>query len=172
MPGNCSGSSRNSAAGVISQIEKKSASERAFPSQRLIVNDRDVIPGEVISVPVIISNPSGISSFGFDLLFDGEILEFMGVEKTDILQDFQDIKGNTIAKGLVRVGGYSFKLIEDSSPEELVRLVFKVKAKNPQRAFFMLIHLYDDLAQAPFRQGRKESPIQGEKTKFFKFINF
>ena len=148
LPGDCSSSSRSSAAGVIAQLEKKSAADRDFPAPRLIINDIDVIPGEIISVPVIINNPSGISSFGFDLLFDGDILEFIGVEKSDILQDFQELNGNPIAKGLVRVGGFTFKLIEDSSPSELVRLVFKVKAESLQRAFFMLIQLYDDLAQS------------------------
>ena len=164
LPGDCSCSSRKAETGSLIQTKTQVSSKI-----NLIINDVFANPDEIVSVPVIIDNPFGISAFGFDLLFDSDFFEFVGVERTDILKDFLQVDGHEISKGVMRAGGYSHVAIQSDSPDELIRLLFKVKGEKGKRTFFLLASLFDDLARASFQKGRHFHEISRQKKHILKY---
>ena len=170
LPGDCSCNSRIGAGGVLSSLETDKTPQAPSTGINLIVNDVFLQPGEFISVPIIIDNPAGLTSFGFDLLFDAKALEFVGIEKTEILNDFLQVQGREVVKGMARIGGYSYVPVPHSSPDELVRLVFKVNAETPQQTFFLIVHLYDDLVNAKFHNGGNEEHDRIKKNAYLNKI--
>ncbi|GAG77812.1 unnamed protein product, partial [marine sediment metagenome] len=84
LPCDCSCNSRSGS--VLSPI--RSTPMRQAPGVNLIINDIRVDQGGEVVVPIIVDNPFNIKAFGFDLLFPSEALEFVGVERSELLDDF------------------------------------------------------------------------------------
>jgi len=144
LPCSCSCSSR---AGTLS------VQRRAFSDVNLIIDDIEVSRGEEIAVPIIINNPFNINAFGFDLLFSSQILEFVRVERTELLKDFPQVEGNEIAKGILRIGGYSSEPIESQSSGVLIVVIFRVISEPEEPSTFMIINSVDDVENAAVRTG-------------------
>jgi len=139
LPCDCSCNSRT--ASLFTQM-------RQSPNVNLIINDIQVNQSEEIFVPVIVDNPFNIKAYRFDLLFPSEILEFVGVERTELQKDFVQVDANKIVEGVLRVGGYRSTPIMDRSPRVLITLVFRVigEAKGPNS--FTIINAVDDIKNA------------------------
>ena len=151
LPGDCSCKSRAESAGTLAIQERAFVQLERSANINLIINDIELKPGKIIAVPVIIDNPSNIKAFGFDILFESEILEFVGVVRTELLKDFNEVDGNEIAQGVLRVGGYSSEPIRSYSPGALIRLIFKVTGETEEPCPFLITNTVDDLENASFQ---------------------
>jgi hypothetical protein len=115
FPCDCSASSRPS-----SFRGSKSFIARYLEIGHFTTEDHD----EVI-VPIFIEHPEDVDAFGFDFIFPSEYLEFIALERSNILDAFHQVDSNMIADGVLRVGGYSSKPITTVSSGVLLTLVFR-----------------------------------------------
>jgi len=112
LPCDCS---RNSRSGSI-LTQMRSTQMKQTPDINIIINDIRVDQGGEVVVPIIVDNPFNIKAFRLDLIFPSESLEFVGVERTEPLDDFYQVDAIKIADGVVRSGGYRSKPIMSHSP--------------------------------------------------------
>jgi PKD repeat protein len=63
----------------------------------LTINDMVFIPGQEIVIPVIIESPSGIKAFGFDLSFPSDVLTYVGLERTELTIDYEQLDANVLS---------------------------------------------------------------------------
>ncbi len=99
--------------------------------------------GSRLVVPVQVNDLFDLKSFGLELKYPEDKLAFVGVEQTELTQDFVFLDGNEIAAGMARVGGFCLGGIPDESQGVLVRLVFKVKESG---GAIEIVEAMDDLA--------------------------
>jgi hypothetical protein len=106
-----------------------------------------------VHLPVMINDPRDIDAFGFDLVFPTDLLEFIGVAKTELVKDFYQVEGNMTEEGVLRVGGYSVDSIQSDSGGELVLLIFKLKRKGVNHSQELFIkQTFDDVERAFYIQ--------------------
>jgi len=152
LPGDCSCKSR----AATSQNETfKQINNSSYGTDAIIkINDVILVPGEEIIVPVIIKGPFNFKSFGFDLAFPTDILEFIWAEPTPFSHKFAQIQANIIADGVLRTGGYRKDPISAYLEETLIKLVFKVHKKTGSSSSLSVINKFDDFEHLPFLEGR------------------
>jgi hypothetical protein len=102
--------------------------KRLKPSERkLYALDTICRSGEIVNVPIIITNPEGISSFSFEVNYFPELLEFIGLKRSPLTREFEYVRGIKEVEGLVRIEGESQTPIKSNKYGSLVVMVFKVK---------------------------------------------
>ncbi|MEW5902066.1 MAG: hypothetical protein AB1715_11435, partial [Acidobacteriota bacterium] len=121
--------------------------------RRVFVLDSIGRPGEIVNIPVLVTNPSGLGSFGFDVLYPGDLLEFLGAEKTVLTQEFDDLFGNEEAPGLVHVEGAAQQAILDNELGALVLLVFRVREGDDLGLPVQVLNPDQDLRDAEIGEG-------------------
>jgi hypothetical protein len=84
-------------------------------------------PGEAVDVPVVVSNPSGLRTFAFDLLYPFDMLEYIGAKRTSLTQGFDYVLGTEEGPGLVHVEAESQEGISSRELGSLVLLTFRVR---------------------------------------------
>jgi PKD repeat protein len=84
----CSGSSR------AATLSMQSA---GFTNVNLTINSVTFAPGQDILIPVIIESPSEIKAFGFDLSFPSSVMTYIGLERTVLTNDYDQLDANVIA---------------------------------------------------------------------------
>ena len=72
----------------------------------------------------------------------------MGIGRTELTEDFFQVDGNAIAKGILRVGGYRENSFTYMLPGELVILIFKTKNKISELPDLKIFKTYDALKKA------------------------
>jgi len=144
LPCNCSCDSRT---GTVLMQRRPSA------GINLIINDIKVSRGEEIVVPIIIDNPFNINAFGFDLIFPSQILEFVGIERTELLKDFHQVDANKIGKGILRIGGYSSEPIRSRYYGVLITVIFRVIGEPKETSPFIITNTVDDIENAAVKTG-------------------
>jgi len=144
LPCDCSGNSRG---GSVSGQMMNS------PHIKLIIDDTQMETSGEIIVHIIIDNPFSIKAFGLDLLFPTGILEFVGIERSELLKDFVQVDANKIAEGVLRVGGYTSTSIKDHNPQELITLIFKVIGEVKKPTLFSIVNTVDDIGNASVING-------------------
>jgi len=77
-------------------------------------------------VPVKVTNAFGLKAFGLELNYSADKMTFVGVNRTNLTEDFVAVDGNDIERGVLRIGGYSMSGIQDMNGGVLVELVFQV----------------------------------------------
>jgi len=82
--------------------------------------------GETWIVPVKVTNAFGLKAFGLELNYSADKMTFVGVNRTNLTEDFVAVDGNDIERGVLRIGGYSMSGIQDMNGGVLVELVFQV----------------------------------------------
>lgn len=82
--------------------------------------------GKTVKIPIIITNPEGINSFSFEVNYLPELLEYVGIERSQLTADF-DLRGIEEIKGLIRVEGESEKPITYNKYASLAIMEFRVK---------------------------------------------
>jgi len=115
----------------------------------LIINDIKASQDEEIVVPIIVDDAFNIKSFGFDLIFPPEALEFVGVERGKFSEDFDKLEANMIAEGVVRVGGYKNIPFSEHQPQVLINLVFRVIGSTNKPISLTIVNTVDDIRNAP-----------------------
>jgi len=152
LPCDCSGNSRSdSVLTMMRFIPMRQASD-----VNLIVNDVRVDQGGEVVVPIVVDDPFNIKAFGFDFIFPSEILEFVGVERSELMEDFYQVDANKIAEGVVRAGGYKREAIKSHDPRVLITLVFKVIGKDKSMGIssFSIVNTVDDIKNATVKNER------------------
>ena len=141
------------------------ASTSHFQGNSLSIAPLDRTSGKEIVVSVLVSSSSSLKSFGFDIHYPTQALEFLFVERGSITQEFTHVEGIETTSGTVRVGGYSgFSEISNSSGE-LVRLVFRLKGPSIDTAALKITKTVDDLGNSRMDD---ETPTQKPNKKAIK----
>jgi hypothetical protein len=83
--------------------------------------------GKIVNIPIIITNPEGISSFSFEVNYLPGLLEYTGIRKSQLTNEFDYLRGIEEIKGLVRVEGESKQPIKYNKYASLAVLAFRVK---------------------------------------------
>jgi hypothetical protein len=103
------------------------------PTNPLNPTARQVFPlnriaetGEIVHIPVVVTNPEGIQEFGFDMNYPTELLEYLGVTKSPMTDDFDYVSGVPGAEGMVRIEGFSQIPITEKQMGSLAVAVFLV----------------------------------------------
>jgi len=99
----------------------------------------------MLVVPVRVTDAFGLKAFGFEMKYSPEKMTFMGVQRTNLTENFIDVDGNDIGGGVLRVGGYSMSGIQESSSGALVNLMFFV---NESGGELEIINTHDDLKKS------------------------
>jgi len=115
LPSDCSGNSRTES--LSSQLDHKL-------DISLVINNQVASSGEEIVIPIMIENPFNLKSFGFELYFPSNILQFLALQRADLLEDFIQVDAHEIASGVLRVGGYSATPIKTDSSGIMLVLIF------------------------------------------------
>ena len=144
LSGNCSGATRAAMNLLTTGLKQAGFCQ-------VSIGNFSFASGENISVPVLVDASSEIDSFGFEVLFPSDALEFIGVEKTDWTRDFDQIEGRDIDKRVVRVGGYTTRSGAPPGPAALVTLVFRVTGISRLAGSLSIVNCCDDLAGAQVR---------------------
>jgi hypothetical protein len=116
--------------------------------ETLIKKDRTLTLGAgkeregLFVVPVNVTNAFNVKAFGLEVKYSADKLRFVGVDRTDLTQDYIAVDGNEIASGIVRIGGYSMSGIQDWQDGILVRLKFEVSEPNGE---IEITRVVDDL---------------------------
>ncbi len=148
LPSDCSGNSRNASfANKLTHISKI----------RLVINNQEAKSGEEVVIPVIIENPFIFKSFGFDLNFPPKVVEFIALERTDLLKDFIQVDANEISIGVLRVGGYSGKTVRTESPEIMLALIFRAIDDIKSLNLFLITNTFNDSSK---ESDRKKLPAK------------
>jgi hypothetical protein len=145
FPGDCSGSSRSSAssASVLSRVVSF-----AGRGAVLRVDTTRATPGKMIEIPVWIHGPFTLSSFGFDLVFQSDALEYFG-SRTGALADRFTASGvNQIAEGVLRIGGFNPNPVQVGEDSVLVTLIFRKTRPGMRVGPFRLVNVVDGLKGA------------------------
>jgi len=140
LPCSCSAASRAST--LSGRIEEAS-------NINLIISDIQAGEGEEIVVPIIVDDCFHLKSFGFDLIFTAESLEFVGVERGKNIEEFDKLDANLIAEGVVRAGGYKKIPSQEHKPQVLINLVFRMIGKTKKPISLTLVNTVDDIKNAP-----------------------
>jgi hypothetical protein len=85
--GDCSGNSRTAAASMLNL---------ALPAVKLAIGNSAFNQGEDIYIPIIVESASDIGAFGFDLLFPSNQLTYIGLERTELTNDFDQLDANVV----------------------------------------------------------------------------
>lgn len=106
--------------------------------------------GREVKIPVMVKfAPGSISAFGFDVIYDENVLDYSGYERGDLTASFDVFEANPIDSGKVRVGGFTFtSTIPQGANGYLVWLKFNVSDAQENECYpLMLEGLNDALAQ-------------------------
>lgn len=105
-------------------------------------------PDQRLQVSLRVPPNSGITAFGVQLAYHGEAWEFLGIERGASTADWQQLSGNVIGNGELRIGGFHTAPLASSEPGELVRLRFRLRQPGSLEAPVQVLALTDDLALA------------------------
>lgn len=156
LPGDCLCASRGLAQTALALNVQRN---------RLLVASLDQTSGEEIVVPVLVSQISNIKSFGFDIHYPAQALEFICVERGGLTQEFYHVDAVVSTTGTVRVGGYSGFSEAAGTTGELVRIVFRSRGPSINTKAFKITNTVDDLGYS----GRNEkTSIQKSNKKIIK----
>jgi hypothetical protein len=110
-------------------------------------------PNEPVGVPVIVSNPSGLRTFGFDVLYPNDMLEYWGAKKTSLTKGFDYVLGTEESPGLIHVEAESQEAIPGSELGSLVLLTFRVREGADLSLPIQVLNPAMDLRDAEVSEG-------------------
>jgi len=148
---------------VASRASTLSGRIKQASNINLIINDIEPSQGQEIVVPIIVDDAFNIKSFGFDLIFPSEALEFVGVERGKSTEDFDKLEANMIAEGVVRAGGYKNIPSSEHQPRVLINLVFRVIGSTNKPISLAIVNTVDDIRNAPVIKGKYNKEIKRPK---------
>jgi len=110
-------------------------------------------PGDIVSVPVIVSNPRGLRSFEWDVIYPFDVLEYLEARRTSLTQGFDYILGTEEAPGLVRIEAESHEAIASRELGGLVLLMFRVREGADIDLPIQVLNPTKDLRDAEIGEG-------------------
>jgi len=84
----CSGNSR---------VAALATQGSGFSNVSLSISNVTFAAGQDVVIPVIVESPSDIKAFGFDLSYPSDILTYIGLESTELTNDFDQLEANVLA---------------------------------------------------------------------------
>jgi len=84
----CSGNSR------VAALTTQSS---GFSNVSLTISNVTFAPGQDVVIPIIVESPSDIKAFGFDLSYPSDMLTYIGLESTELTNDFDQLDANVLA---------------------------------------------------------------------------
>jgi hypothetical protein len=121
--------------------------------RRIFPLDSSGRPLETINIPILLANPSGLSSFGFDVLYPIDLLEFLRAEKTAVTREFDDLGATEDSPGLIHVQGSAQQAISDNELGALVLLMFRVREGDDLSLPVQILNPDQDLRDAEIGAG-------------------
>lgn len=90
--------------------------------------------------------PNVVSSFGFDLSFDTDVLTYTGFDKGTLVNDFDYFDVNSISDGLLRCGGFDSdgNIVQDAT-DDVVYLNFAITDTVSNKSELTLSGPEDDI---------------------------
>jgi len=156
LPSDCSGLSRSVAVSNLSPEE--------FPISNISLEINRAVSetGGLVVVPITIQNTKEMKSFGFDVQFPSDILEFVSIEPMIDTNYFNHMDGNVISEGVLRVGGYMIIPYINYSPSVFMKLIFKSRQKIDKSDLPLRIKNRVDDLKDPYSLEKKR-PIKIKK---------
>ncbi len=111
-------------------------------------------PGDLVRIPLIITNPEDIYSFGFEMAYPTDLLEFVRIKKSHLTQGFDFIAGTEMDDGYVLVEGDSETPVLSGTVGALVVAVFKVKKGFRQSRSIEIFNPQGDIYDYEVRKGQ------------------
>ncbi|MCJ7681748.1 MAG: hypothetical protein MUP70_13540 [Candidatus Aminicenantes bacterium] len=123
-------------------MDKGPVPSRKEPQRLLKIGQQQILPEQTVMMPVILRGGHGLKRLRLDIAFDKDQLDFSHILKTRQSEDFDELNGEMIADGVLRITGEHSKGIQTIGEGALVRLYFRVRDKliRPR-----IIHAGDDL---------------------------
>jgi hypothetical protein len=104
-------------------------------------------PGDVVDVPILIDDPSGLQAFAFDLLFDRDVASYEYTTPSILTRGWPALDGSENAQGAVTIGGFATEPISSSSPDTLCYVTLTVLITG--HLSLAVTDFQDDLAGTP-----------------------
>ena len=149
-------------------IGKKTNTAKLFPvfsfsAQKVSLGSATGKTGEEVWLPVILEGGASITSYTFDVLYNPQDIEYLGIKKEGTASSkFLLVEGNVITEGHIRVGGAALSAEPISGDGTLVFIGFKIKQENDSKTELTLLNLRDDISGAIVQGG--EITVTGLKT--------
>ncbi|MFZ2052752.1 MAG: hypothetical protein WAU81_01020, partial [Candidatus Aminicenantales bacterium] len=152
LTGDCSGSLRTAS------FEFKPASP-TLSAGHLISAQPLADPSGYVYFPVFVEFSADITSFGIDFSFPSGTLTFVGLEKTELTEEYSQLGGNVLndfsaridpgvegaERSILRVGGFKLTSSGKRVSGVLVTLVFRADREMTEPQPLRIIALYDEI---------------------------
>jgi PKD repeat protein len=118
--------------------------------------------GGLVKIPVRINDaPNDVSAFGFEIIYDPEMLAFKSFEKGALAEDLDFFNAQLIEDGLLRCGGVKNKGILKGASGSIVLVQFEIKQTEPATKL-SLKGLTDDMTNWTTSSGCFQSGCNGD----------
>lgn len=108
--------------------------------------------GNDVRIAVTVENGAGLTAWGFKMRYSSEDLEFIGIERGELLQNWQEVAAFENTNGTVTIGGYHPEPMT-ATDGEFLSLVFKIRTNFIGKSEIQLTHLVDDVHEAATQSG-------------------
>ncbi|MFQ6094158.1 MAG: T9SS type A sorting domain-containing protein, partial [bacterium] len=129
------------------------ASGQAMTASNVSLAEVRGLPRSMMRVSILVHNPQNLSAFGMDLTFPEDLLEFQGVFRTPLTQDWIAMDGVVTGQSVVTIGGFHTEGVSSTGPVAVVDALFAVREGANGRGEFTLSNLVDDLKGANVSKG-------------------
>ncbi|MCL6584441.1 MAG: DUF1566 domain-containing protein, partial [bacterium] len=104
--------------------------------------------GDEVQIAVRVQNvPAAVYSFGFELTYDPDVLEYQGYEAGDLTSSFLILSAAAVGSGRIRAGGLGDKYLARGASGKVIVLKFKVKGGQNGNCYpLRLEKLTDDIS--------------------------
>lgn len=137
-------------------------SKFAYADNNLVIDNHTCyVSGEEVTFTISINNaPSNVLSYGLDLIYDEDVLEYKpqdtAIIKGELIKDFAGIIVGQPSSNTVRIGGYAGfeEIIDQGTSGDFLKLAFIVK--NCQQSTLTLNNLVCDISGWTVKDGNLE----------------
>ncbi|MBN2409762.1 MAG: hypothetical protein JXE07_08495, partial [Candidatus Aminicenantes bacterium] len=137
------------------RLTDEAGGRRAEPRSGRIIYVLDTIgsSGQVVNIPVIVSNPRGLRSFAFDVLYPADMLGYLETQSTVLTREFDYVLGVEETPGLIHIEAESQEPIPIDDFGGLAILTFQVKEGAELGLPLHVLNPFGDLATADLGEG-------------------
>jgi PKD repeat protein len=119
-------------------------------------------PGGLVSIPVRINNaPNDVSAFGFELVYNPEMLSFKSFKKGALAENLDFFNVQLVKDGMLRCGGVKNKGIQNGASGSILFVQFEIIQTEPATKL-SLQGLADDMANWSTSHGCFQGGCNGD----------
>ena len=119
------------------------------------------LPGETISVPVMVNDVTTLSSFGLKANYPTDILQYIGLERSAFTKNWQALEAVKLQPGQLTIGGFNPKLTGITNSKELFILKFNLLEDAHGSGEIFITELQDDLSMSNIVSGSINTTTTG-----------